>query len=249
MRNLLKADLQRITAKRSIWIVIALSAVVLAIMLAAYMEIGFDEGLSFVRGGHEALSDINLIFGFVLLLGVFSDEFKYMVMIRTIGGGVSRKKYVIAKFLDTLILTLQVHVIFAVVTAIVGAVYGVSLTKGEMLFLVLSFLFSIAMTVSSITISSIFFYLTGSAVFGAIAYLTVTFVLPVVLEIMKIIPESAKYHLERWSVDGFINKAVTLYLMGAVGEGVMVTAAMLVIFVGAAGAISYAVFRKKELDF
>ncbi|MCR5103957.1 MAG: hypothetical protein K6B68_05815 [Eubacterium sp.] len=84
---------------------------------------------------------------------------------------------------------------------------------------------------------------------GILAFLGVNMIIPVAIEFIKIDPTVAKFHLDRFYVDGAASSMVSDFMMGQVGAGLLKLFLILAVYVAAAIVGSIVLFRKKELDF
>lgn len=249
MRKLLTADFRRIMRKRSFWV-----AVILA--FAATVFAAFDgidgapqRGLKFTTSIMSVTGFAEILFGLVVLLSVFGDEFRSMTLISVIGRGVSRWKFILAKFLDTLFLLGQMFLLFGLGVALMRLALGVSLTPAETRAIVSTIINSLFMSVAVVTISALFFYLTGSTPFGVFMFLTFEVILPMVITFAEFLPQVARYHPGRWYIFGFGSWAAADFTYGSTAAGIGVLALGTVLYIGSALALTWVVFRKKELDF
>ena len=249
MRKLLTADFRRIMRKRSFWI-----ALVLALAATVFGTVdGIDgapqRGLKFTSSIMNITGTVDLLFGLVVLLSVFGDEFRSMTLISVIGRGISRWKFILAKFLDSLFLLGQMYLLYGLGVMLMRRVLGVSLTPAETRAVVSSIVTALYSTLAVVTLSALFFYLTGSAPFGVFMFLTLDVILPVVIVFAKMLPQVARFHPDRWYIFGFASRAAADFTYGSTAAGVLVLALGCILYIGSALALTWAVFREKELDF
>ena len=171
MRRLLEADMKRVVAKVLPWIFLVAACVYVAADLKIGIGSAPDRVFFFLEKIERHNQIVLLIAGFAALIGIYADEFKSMSMITVIGRGISREKFVLAKFLDTCILALQIEILTVVYVMILKAVFGVSLTALETEHLVLVFIMGYIETIASVSVAAIFYFLSENAAIGMFAYI------------------------------------------------------------------------------
>ncbi|MBQ1489349.1 MAG: hypothetical protein IIZ41_11420, partial [Lachnospiraceae bacterium] len=123
MRNMIRADLRRVFRKQIFWIIpliallFGLSTMVSMLTVEILSKIIPQMGL-FAQQKNAALASINtvmdslkLALSIVIFLALFVDDFKSMSMTQMIGYGMSRKKIVLSKFIDSVILSSIFYVV------------------------------------------------------------------------------------------------------------------------------------------
>ena len=132
MRNVILTDIRRAQVKKSLII-----CMIIMVGIAVISSVGirilpmFSDNPSQAYG--SLLSGLSSFFG-PLLIGIpifsaiYTDDFKSRSMQIAIGRGVSRPKMMLARFLETLILVIEWHVIFSVV-AIICILYAESYNR------------------------------------------------------------------------------------------------------------------------
>ena len=249
MRKLLTADFRRIMRKRSFWIAMILAFVALVIGAMDGIDGAPQRGLKFTTSIMSVTGVAEILFGLVVLLSVFGDEFRSMTLISVIGRGVSRWKFILAKFLDTLFLLGQMFLLFGLGVVLMRLALGVSLRPAEIRAIVSTIINSIFSSLAVVTISALFFYLTGSTPFGVFMYLTLEIILPIVISFAKMLPQVARFHPDRWYIFGFASRAAANFTYGSTAAGILVLVVGAVLYIASALALTWAIFRKKELDF
>ena len=249
MRNLIKADLSRIMRKKSVWFVIILMMIVVTFS-AIYGVVGApDRDFSFAVSTADGISYIGLIIGLVLVFGVYSDDFKSTTYINTIGRGLTREKFIIAKFIDVLLIFFGVYLLGGLLILGLMLMLGVNLSSMEAMFLVLRCFTDIINATVGVMIASAFFYLSENATLGIIVYLGIELLIPVALEFLHNVQFVAKYHLDRLYISGACSEFSSDFLTGQTARGILVLILTLVVYIGGAILASILIFKKKELDF
>ncbi len=249
MRRLLEADMKRVVAKVLPWIFLVAACVYVAADLKIGIGSAPDRVFFFLEKIERHNQIVLLIAGFAALIGIYADEFKSMSMITVIGRGISREKFVLAKFLDTCILALQIEILTVVYVMILKAVFGVSLTALETEHLVLVFIMGYIETIASVSVAAIFYFLSENAAIGMFAYIIFDAIIPVTLELVLAMGNVAKYHPERFFISGMAESAITNFLLGDFALGLLYVLAELAVYVCCAVLITVLIFRKKELNF
>ena len=261
MRSLVKADMKRIMVKILPWLLLAAAYAYMAVSLITGIDTSPDRNFAFLQKVVERTSVVNLIIGFAALLGIYGDEFKSMAMITVIGKGLTRAKFVFAKFIDTLILVALMTGITAIYVVILKNALGVTLNGTETGFLINMFIFNSIELVMFVTIASIFYFLSENAAVGLFAYLAFMQIIPVTLTFfMQIIPVTltfakmlspwfANHKLDKLYVSGLISTVSSNLIIGDIVGAFLVILPTIAIYIGGALLINILVFSRKELDF
>ena len=169
MRSLIKGDLRRILAKPGFYIC---PAIVFALFLYGL----FTEPVDY--DSYSASLDIQLfyLYPFFVLIPVFTcvyaDELRSGTMIFAIGRGLSRKKVILAKFIDTLLLSLVFYLLFLLMDLITFDRFSVVLTKMQVLRILSAYAAAWLKLLGYCAFAAVFVYLTWNASVGLVAGLT-----------------------------------------------------------------------------
>lgn len=250
MRSLVKADMKRIMVKILPWLLLAAAYAYMAVSLITGIDTSPDRNFAFLQKVVERTSVVNLIIGFAALLGIYGDEFKSMAMITVIGKGLTRAKFVFAKFIDTLILVALMTGITAIYVVILKTALGVTLNGTETGFLINMFIFNSIELVMFVTIASIFYFLSENAAVGLFAYLAFMQIIPVTLTFAKMLsPWFANHKLDKLYVSGLISTVSSNLIIGDIVGAFLVILPTIAVYIGGALLINILVFNRKELDF
>ena len=165
MKRLIRADLRRILAKPGFYICPVL-------VLALFIYGLFTEAVDY--DSYYASLDIQLsyLYPFFILLPVFtcvySDELKSGTMIPAIGRGLSRAKVILAKFIDTVILSLALCLFFLLLDQITFDRFSVVLTKVQILRVFSAYAAVWLQILGFCAFAAIFVYLTWNSSVGLV---------------------------------------------------------------------------------
>ncbi len=249
MRKLIKADLRRILRKKAIWILLILIIIVLPIRTISGLGNVSDEDFAFALKVADGINLFGIVLGLILVLNVYADDFNATTYINTIGRGLSRTKYIMAKFLVVMIVAVAFYMLEGLLAFGLTYVAGVHLNSDEVLIIVCRCVADIVSIASSVAITSVFFFLTENATLGVLVYLAIVLIIPVAIELVIALPFVQKIHLDRYYMTGALSMMTSDFIMGMTLQGILVLLATIVVYVGIAIAASIIVFRKKELDF
>lgn len=249
MRKLIRADLNRILAKKAFWIALAIMLIICVAGIYSKISEAPDRGVAFVLSASNGISYLGLVIGLILVMSIYSDEFKSMMLISTIGRGLTREKYILAKLLDALIVLTIAYGAAGVAVFVTRIATGTALNDVEVLFIVLRFFFDALTALCSVTIAAAFFYLTENSAFGIFMFLTAIIILPVVLIMVQSFPPLARLHLDRYYMSGATSSMLTDFMIGDIAAGIGRFAFVAAVYLAGAVAAAMLVFRKKELDF
>ena len=249
MRRLLEGDMRRVVSKVLPWVLLVAAYIFMIIYISMEIDTSLNRDFFFLEKVGTGYQIVLMIIGFAALIGIYSDEFKSMSMITVIGRGISREKFVLAKFLDLCLLTFQMELLSIIYVMILKAAFGVNFSALEMKYLLLTFLMGYIETLSYVAIAAIFYFLSESAAVGMFAYLTFTMIIPVTLALIISMTKFGKYHPEQYYISGMTATSISGFIMGDFVLGMAYLFMSLAIYVCAAVAITIAIFRKKELNF
>ena len=113
MKNLIKGDIRRIMCKRSFWIAF------IAFVIVLFYLFGMNySSLNYLQGNIDGMGDLGgTVLGVAVFLAVYADDFKSMTIISVIGRGNSRLKVILAKFINSVLVTLLL--LMAAYTAVI----------------------------------------------------------------------------------------------------------------------------------
>ena len=250
MRRLLEADMKRIMTKIIPWLLLLVVWIFLGVRLAVGIGDSIDRNFFFLRTVGSALAFMDLVIGFSALLGVYGDEFKSMAMIGVIGRGISRDKFVLAKFLDSVLLIVEMLALSVIYILILKAVFGVTYNAVETRYTVCAIVFTLIEEIAYVTIAAIFYFLSENAAIGLFAYLAFELIIPATLNIaIHLSPFLKKLQIERWYVTGMCSSAYSDFILGDVGGAILMMIPAIAVYIAAMLVITMLIFRKKELDF
>ena len=260
MRDLMKADLRRVFRKHIYWIIPSVILIMklssIAVTLILQYSADFIPVLSILAKNKNAgivsfsttLETLQFALSLVIFLVLFTDDFKSMTMIGMIGYGMSRKKLVITKFIDSVVLSVIFYIIMLPLIFLLFAVFKEPLVGINAEFVLLTTFFAILKTIANITIAALVLYVTNNIPFGLFSVLILQ-IIPIGLTLMTQSPLISNLHIDRYYMDGMFNLALTDFFFDLVPEGILMTLLCVFIYIGCvlAGTILY--FDKKELDF
>lgn len=249
MRRLLEADLRRVAGKILPWVLIVLSLIWLTISLWLDIDDSADRTYFFLDTVMTKYSFVSLVIGFSALMGIYADEFKSMVMIGVIGHGLSREKFVLAKFVDLCLLTLQMQMLALIYVLILKAAYGIDFSSAQTKFFVLMFVTAYIDTIAFVSIAAIFYFLSENAVIGMVAFLAFELVIPLTLIMFGMFSSFAVNHLEKYYVSGLLSSAGSDFILGDYTSGILNLLFTIVVYVFGSLALTILIFRRKELEF
>ena len=249
MRHLIKADIDRILRRKIIWIVLTATLFFMAVSVVSKISEAPDKNIAFTTSVSGGIADAGLLIGIVLILNIYADDFKSMTFISVIGRGVSRQKLIIAKFLDTLLILVNTHIVSVLFALILKQILSVSLSPDMVKMILLQSISSVICTTASVVIAAAFFYLTENSPLGVIAYLSAELLIPIGLHFVYLLPFISKFHPERYYFSGAASSMTADFMIGAVGDGLIKLVLILVIYVCCATLATILLFRKKELEF
>ncbi|MBR4575467.1 MAG: ABC transporter permease [Lachnospiraceae bacterium] len=250
MKNLIKGDIMRIMRKKSLWVAFIAALIVNVLMIMFYLFSMNNSSLNYVMGNLDGMGDIGgMVIGIAVFLAVYNDDFKSMTIISIIGRGNSRLRIIIAKFINSVIITLILYAVFALQVLVMTKVIGMELLPDERVALCLGVFRGIYITIGYVTMAAIVIYATGNNAFSVFMLVMFYLIIPNVLPFASNLPVVRNIHIERYDYCGLCSNGLSNIILGMTFRGVMILILAFIIYVGASIAIICKVFNKKELDF
>ncbi|MBO6147442.1 MAG: hypothetical protein J6O70_07705 [Lachnospiraceae bacterium] len=202
------------------------------------------------RGFEDIYTDNQFTYRFVaayiaaipVFMAVYADELKSGAWVVAIGRGMSRRKIVVSKFLDGVILTVFMYVFFFALDLITMAYYMVTPTPLQMERAILLNLSYCLKNISYMGFASIFVYITWSASVGMIVEVIMISFTEMALGWVQ---DQLRIPLLDISMIGQIDQAFANY---AAGKNWIVPAIAVIAYIVAFILISMEVFNRKELE-
>ena len=190
-----------------------------------------------------------LVIGLVILFGVYSDDFRSMSYACVIGRGLTRSKLVLAKLLDTVILTVLMYGIITLVLRLGLMLIGCDLTPRLSRAFYMSIFITVYKTAGYIALSSMILYITNNIPVTTISLLLLYIAVPFSALLFSLNPQVKALHIERFHYAGLAGNALSDFLFGAVGMGIGKLFLGLLIYLGLVLFVTIKIFDKKELEF
>ena len=250
MKNMIRADIRRIMCKKSFWVVFAIAILTDIALVMFHLYSKKYSSFSFMTGNTSAICNFcGMLIGIAVFLAVYADDFKSMTLISVIGRGNSRLRIILAKFINSVIITVVLFAIMALNIFILSKAMGISMLPDERLCVILVIIYGTYVTIAIVTIGAIVIYASSNIPFSLFMIVMLYFVIPVALRFSSTVSFLEGLHLERYDMNGLALSGFSDIILGMVPSGIATLIGTFVIYVGGALAIIYAVFRKRELDF
>ena len=250
MIRMIRADIRRIMCKKSLWIAFLIALLVNYLTIVALFYFTKTSTLNFAEAIVESVKEIaGTMIGIIVFLAVYADDFKAMTMICVIGRGVVRWKIILAKFINSVIITMILYAIYAVHLVILARVMGLNLLAVEEQVMWLGVFGGAFLTVGYVTMAAIIIYASGNMPFSLFMLLVLYMLVPYILQQFNKIAFIKELHLERYHFGGLEAEGLSDIVLGMTASGILTLVAAFIIYVGGSLAIIYAIYRKKELDF
>lgn len=243
MRNLLRADLKRISRVGLIYV-----GLLLALIYISYTVLEGvvnDGSIGLINGVQKSLSGapIALFIVFPTFYAVFAHELSSKSMQTVLGHGITRDKLIIAKLLDAAILLLCLYLVIIVAALIVINIESaIVLSPQQQVNLIIYIILRWLRHFGYIVFSAMIMYISGSTVLGIIACIAFTVVFKLVFNIVEFFSSLSLYD---YTFDGLLDWAYTGIEVGAAPWQLLPA----VCYLFAALAITTYFFRRKEFDF
>ncbi len=236
MNRLMKADLKRIIAKPSMYVIV----------LILVLFILFKGAASTAAGQMELYKSLFGNFGLIFLsipifLSVYSDEIKSGIMISMIGMGMERKNIVFSKLKDSLVLYCGTYLILYVAALIKNTVSGLPISPKQNAFLLLFCVYSVIRGLGIMALASLVLFLTMSAAGGMLVLVLAG---AVGTGLLKAVQDRFKLPVYDISFMGLLDSSFADFQAGNIGYTIIPALIYLAIVV----AINIATFDRREMD-
>ena len=249
MRRLIRADIRRILKKRSVIILFFLMLLYLCLIVIGSYPAFDQDPLVPVKELMSHTRMPELVLGLVILFGVYADDFRSMSYSCVIGRGLTRSKLVLAKLLDTVILTVIMYgIITLVLTAGLRAV-DCSFTPRLSRAFYMTIFIAVYKTVGYIALSSMILYITNNIPLTTISLLLLYIVVPFSTLLFSLNAQVKAVHIERLHYAGLADNAFSDFLFGSAGMGIGKLLLGLLVYLGLVLFVTVKIFDKKELEF
>ena len=250
MNNLIRGDIRRIISKKSLWVAFVAALITNILLVVFYLFTMNYSSINYMQGNIDGVADLGgMIIGIAVFIAVYSDDFRSMIIISIIGRGTSRLKIIIAKFINSVTITIILYALFALEVCAMTSVMGIELLPDERLALCLGVFRGIYLTIGYVTMASIVIYATGNNAFSVFMLVMFYLIIPNVLPLASNLPVVKNIHIERYDYSGLCSNGISDIILGMKPQGVLILISAFIIYVGASLAIVFKVFNKKELDF
>lgn len=247
MTALIKADLYRILHKRTLWIIIGITALI-ETAVAVYNRTRVWNGFVFVDQEISiALSLSGILIGTLLFISVYSDEFTARSMQTVIGRGLSRTKVILAKIISCVIIAFLVYLLTLLFLLFLSVVLGARMTAADAGYLSLSVLQTAYCTAGNAALAAVVIYLTGNHALSVFVNIALIALLPNALFLMESSVLMKNLHPSYYTLQGFAERGVSDLMLTGDGTGTLIFG--FVFYMGIAFLLSVLVFRRRELEF
>ena len=248
MKDLIFADVKRILRKPSYWIVLGI-----CLLISLFWTIqskGSDglSGFSFASSQGTAINTMNLFIGIAIYVSVYADEFTSNSMQCLIGRGISRRRLLIAKFVNCVIVTFISYGIYTLFITITGLLMGAKMNVAESSFLYSTILTNAFTVLGYATISMIILFWSKNVAYATLVDAFLLFTGDTLLSGLNMLPAIKFWHIDRHVFSQALECAkVDLLLTG--GTAIFTLLWHVAKICAISIILAYLLFRKKELDF
>ncbi|MBO4890831.1 MAG: hypothetical protein J5574_07550 [Lachnospiraceae bacterium] len=236
MRQLIKGDIARILRKKEIYI-FALILYVILFAVKSKTEVE-DQITSF----ESMVTLIGMLLCLIpVYLTVYADEIRTGSMQTVIGRGLSRRKVIISKLIDCLILFMMMFMVFLLLFYVKNAIAHLALTpKQNFMAFVYVFLTCIKAT-GYFAITGLFLFTSWNVAIGLTACVMLVFV----NVSLALVQTNMHIPVHDYWIDGLVSSAYNDLLIGDFPWKLIV---MIAIYIVGAVIVTVRIFDRKELD-
>lgn len=247
MKNYVKADIRRILPRiPRILILVAYFAVFIAMYIIDARKDTWNS-VAFVALVQTYCSFMPPILGLIELICVYSDDFRAKTMQVAIGIGISRKKVVLAKYIEIALVTLFDLLIFALLCTVMNAITGIVLRSDLVLEIFGQLLFCWLSVIGYSGLSMILIFALQSTGLATILYLVLsTALVQWALGNITNLPAIRGLHLQNVLLTTALNNFRSKIIIGSLDFRSSIT---IIIYFVVSYVITVEIFKKRELEF
>ena len=249
MRRLIRADIRRILKKRSVILLFLIALGYLCFQVIGSFLAYEQDPFVAVQNMMSKIAMPEIILGLVILFGVYADDFRSMSYSCVIGRGLTRSKLVLAKLLDTVILSVFMYGIITLILSLSLKLMGCTFTPRLSRAFYMTVLVTVYKTVGYIALSSMILYITNNIPLSTIFLLLLYIAVPFSTLLFSLNPQVKAFHVERIHYAGIADNAFSDLLFGSVGMAIGTLLLGLVGYLGLVLFVTIKIFDKKELEF
>lgn len=236
MRQLIKGDIARILRKKEIYI---FAFILYVILFAVKSKTDAEEQLDSFQG---MVSAIGLLLCLIpVYLTVYGDEIRTGSMQAVIGRGLSRRKVIVSKLLDCLILLSMMFMVFLLLFFVKNGITHVSLSATQNFLAFLWVLISLLKVTAYLAVAGIFLFTSWNIAIGLTACIMLLFVNVA----FGMVQENLHIPLHDIWIDGLAGAGYNDLMIGNFPWKLV---ALIVIYIVGAVFITMKIFDRKELD-
>ena len=245
MKNYWKADFYRIGRRIPRIIILVIIFIVCGVLF--YKAADGSTPYELVETATQFMSIICTVFAIIEFGSVYVEDMKAKTMLVAVGSGLTRSKCILVKWIETIVLTALDTAVFLVVGLVVSMVKGVIFSGEPLRDLILLGIFAVVNVAGALGFTLIFLYLSLSPVIGVIVFIiTCTGILNTLIEALLSIGFINNLHLQQYLFDNLLETAKARAILGIFSVPHILGMAA---YLAALYAITYLIFRKKELQF
>ncbi len=247
MNNYIRADLRRIVRRIPRIIILTIYFAVFAIFYIVAARKSSWNSVQFISLVQSFCSFLPPILGLIELICVYSDDFRAKTMQVAIGIGIPRRKVVMAKYIETAVLTFADLLIFVVLCVVLNAISGIVLRSDLVMEMFGEFLFGWFAVLGYTGLTMILiFYMQGTGIATILYLILSTNLVQWLLQNITSLPAIRGLHLQNVLLSNALGNFRTKMIIGTFNFRSFIT---IIIYIVATYFITSAVFNKRELEF
>ena len=246
MINYIYADIKRI-AKRLPRIIALIIVYAILLTVIAVTRSSNWNSVMFINAVEQYSLILPLVIGLVEIAAVYSDDFKAKAMQIAIGTGMPRRRVVLSKYLEIILLVLADVLICALLAFAAGAVLGADIDADQASELAMRFLGVWLNIISYLSLTMILmFYMQGTGG-GTILYLVLSLhIINNLIGLVAGIKAIQFLHIDSYTLTSMLQAFTTRLYIGTFSAGRF---AGIILYIVAGYTASAFVFSRRELDF
>nr|MCR5623851.1 hypothetical protein [Lachnospiraceae bacterium] len=193
MRNTINADIRRVLRKKSYYLLVSICLALLAIV--AVIDILWKKDIFVSVSSYVCQLLFPFLLGIPVFLAVYGDDFKSRAMQTAIGFGLSRRKLILARYIEVILILIQSYVVVSLFTFLFGAITGSEMK--EILKLIETYWYNAIQILCWMSLAMIIVYIMQNTTFALVIFIVLaTGLVGTILQGISMVPFFVQHKID-----------------------------------------------------